>query len=130
MSNVTNNIRNLVFSYFILFFVFSLTQVYFHYLNDKIYLIIASLTSLLISFQILRFMFAPTKIRGIDRTYVVAPDLAIVREENIILRQALPEEAPCNFCQKSVYKPFQCVNCKGLFCGAHMLPFDHNCPKL
>ena len=74
-------------------------------------------------------MFKPTKIKGIDRTYVVGPDLGIVREENIRVQQALPEEAPCEFCQKTVYKPFQCVNCKKLFCGAHMLPLDHECPN-
>lgn len=75
-------------------------------------------------------MFQPTKIRGIDRTYVVAPDLGIVREENIAIKQELPEEATCEFCHKTVYKPFQCVNCKRLFCGVHMLPLDHDCPKL
>ena len=130
MSTVTNNIRNLVFSYFGLFFIFSFAQVYYHFLDGRIYLIIASLTSLLISIQILRFMFKPTKIRGIDRTYVVAPDLGIVREENIAVKQALPDEAMCSFCHKTVYKPFECVNCKGLFCVTHMLPLDHNCPKL
>lgn len=130
MSGVTNNIRNLVFPFFIVFIVFSFAQVAYHFLDPNIYLVIASFSSLFICFQILRFMFKPTKIRGIDRTYVVAPDLGIVREENIKVQEALPDEAICGFCQKTVYKPFRCVNCKGLFCGAHMLPTDHKCPKL
>ena len=130
MSTVTNNIRNLVFSFFGVFFIFSVAQVFYKFLDPKVYLIIASFSSLFVSFQILRFMFKPTKIQGLDRTYVVGPDLGIIREENIKVHQAVPDEAICQFCHKSVYKPFECVNCKQLFCGAHMLPLDHDCPKL
>lgn len=130
MSSVTNNIRNLVFPFFIAFIVFSFAQVAYHFLDSSMYLVIASFSSLFICFQILHLMFKPTKIRGIDRTYVVAPDLGIVREENITVQAPIPDEAFCGFCGKTVYKPFRCVNCKGLFCGVHMLPADHECPKL
>ncbi len=130
MSTVTNNIRNLVFSFFGLFFIFSVAQVLYKFLDPNVYLIIASFSSLFISFQILRFMFKPTKIKGLDRTYVVGPDLGIIREENIHVQEAPPDEGICFFCQKTVYKPFRCSNCKQYFCGTHMLPLDHNCSKL
>ena len=74
-------------------------------------------------------MFKPTKVKGLDRTYVLAPDLGILREENIQAQRVIPDEAICHFCKKEVYKPFLCVNCKELFCGNHMLPPDHDCPK-
>lgn len=130
MSTVTNNIRNLVFSFFLIFFVFSVLEVELNFMDKNIYLILASFASLFVSFQILRFMFKPTKIQGLDRTYVVGPDLGIIREENIHMQDAPPEEAICVFCQREVYKPFRCVNCHQLFCGVHMLPSDHKCPKL
>lgn len=79
--------------------------------------------------MILRLMFKPTKVKGLDRTYVLAPDLGILREENIQPQRQIPDEANCHFCKKEVFKPFLCVNCKELFCGNHMLPLDHDCPK-
>jgi hypothetical protein len=129
MSATVTNIRNLVFGYFLLFFVFSMYQVTNDFLDKKIYLVFASFSSLFVSFMILRLMFKPTKIKGIDRTYVVGPDLGIIREENIVAKRIIPEEAPCEFCDKVVFKPFVCVNCKKLLCGIHMLPEDHNCPN-
>ena len=119
----------MVFGYFIAFLVFSFAQMSYKLFDDNTYLIIASISSLFISFMILRLMFKPTKIKGLDRTYVVGPDLGIIREENIQAQRVIPDEAQCQFCQKIVYKPFLCVNCKKFFCGEHMLPLDHNCEK-
>lgn len=129
MSQVTNRIRNFVFIYFGLFLVYSYVQFEYKISDSNSYLIVASITSLIISNIILQLMFRPTKIKGLDRTYVVGPDLGIIREEKIQAKRVLPDEAPCEFCKKTVYKPFICVNCKKLFCGQHMLPLDHDCPN-
>ena len=63
----------------------------------------------------IRRLFKPTKVRGLDRTYVLAPDLGIIREENIQPQRVIPDEALCHFCNKTVYKPFLCFNCIVIF---------------
>ena len=81
---------------------------------------------MLISIMMVVFMFKTTKVRGIDRTYELGPDLGI-RKEIMAEKVESPEEAPCHFCKRDVYKPFLCADCKQLFCGLHSLPSEHEC---
>ena len=120
------NIRNLVFSYFALFFIFSLANIYLgRILDPNHYLIIIAISSTFVSSMIVFFMFKTHKVRGTDRTYELGPDLGI-RKETVIDHESVPEEATCNVCQRTIYKPFQCSDCKQLHCGQHSLPGHHN----
>ena len=74
-------------------------------------------------------MFQPTKIQGTDRTYVVAPDLRIIKEE-LVEKPEIPEESECQECNKLVYKPYLCPDCNKLFCGQHSLKTFHDCKQL
>ena len=124
-----DKIRNLVVGFSIVFLAISLIKIYFTFFDRNTYLIMLSLTSSITTFLIVRFMFAPTRIKGKEKDYVVAPDLSIVRtidHEKMIV----PEEGPCSFCSKIVYKPFLCDDCKQFFCGTHILPSDHDCNPL
>jgi hypothetical protein len=124
------NIRNLVFVYFGIFFVFSLVNIYLgRILDPKVYLIIVSLSSTFVSFMMLWFMFKTTKVRGTDRTYELGPDLGI-RKEILAEKREIPNEAPCSQCDRVVYRPFLCPDCKQLYCGQHSLPSDHNCSQI
>ena len=115
------NIRNLVFIYFSIFFIFSIANLYLgRVLDNNLYLIIVSIASQVITITMVALMFKTTKVKGTDRTYELGPDLGI-RKEIIQEKQKLPEEAPCAQCQRIVYKPFQCSDCKQLFCGQHSL---------
>jgi len=125
----SRNIRNMVTLYFIIFIVFSILKSNSgNIVDNKSYLLLISFSSTIISSLIVYFMFKPSKVKGVDRTYVLRADLGILKEENI-QKIEIPAEGVCIFCQKNIYKPFRCANCKELFCGQHSLPSDHNCPK-
>ena len=99
------------------------------FVDDTAYLIIVSIASQAIAVLMVYFMFRATTVQGVDRTYKLGPDLGI-RSEVMKEQHPIPEEAPCGYCEKIVYKPFRCPDCKQLFCGIHSLPTDHECQNL
>ncbi|MHA2365824.1 MAG: AN1-type zinc finger protein [Candidatus Hodarchaeales archaeon] len=123
----TREIRDLVFGYVIIFLLIAgIKVIFFPDSNRNLYLITTSLISTVIAFRMIQLMFASHKIKGTDRTYVVAPDLSI-KKEVLDTKVVIPEEALCHKCNRNVYKPFLCPDCKQLFCGEHSLPSYHEC---
>ena len=120
--------RNLLIPYFIIFGI--ITLAYYTYFRDlnKEYSLLISIVAIIGTIYLIRSFFGTSKFKGVDRTYVVGPDLAILREEDIVEKIKL-EEADCTTCGKHVYKPFRCDDCKQHFCGEHYLAGEHSCDR-
>lgn len=124
---VLKRIKFVIFPYFIIFI--GITLVYMFMVNPKqpqLYLLIISGLSILMSLTLLQAFFANAKIQGIDRTYILGPDLALIKEENVQTRTEL-SQGRCAECGKEIFKPFRCDDCKKYFCGNHYLQGDHKC---
>ena len=127
-ATIYNKMRNLIIPYFILFGI--ITLIYYIYFPDfnKEYSALVSGLAIIGTIYLIRSFFGTSKFKGVDRTYVVGPDLAILREEDIIERVVL-EEGNCAACGKRIYKPFHCDDCKQYFCGEHYLQGEHSCTR-
>lgn len=111
------------------FFTFSMINIIGgRFIDNKVYLIIVSLSSMFISSMMVYLMFKTTTVQGTDRIYELGPDLGIVKET---MKKSIevPDEADCAVCKRTIYKPFLCSDCKHLHCGQHSLPSDHYCSK-
>ena len=127
-ATIYNKMRNLLIPYFILYGIITLTYyIYFPDLNKE-YSVLISILAIIGTIYLIRSFFGTSKFKGVDRTYVVGPDLAILREEDIVEKVEL-EEGNCAVCSKHIYKPFLCDDCKQYFCGEHYLPGEHTCNR-
>ncbi|HKZ40177.1 MAG TPA: AN1-type zinc finger protein [Candidatus Hodarchaeales archaeon] len=123
---IFRRLRLLLIPYFL---VFGGTTLLFHFQyrsETGAYLYGISLLATFASVSFYRTLFGSTKVKGIDRTYVVGPDLGIIREEKIALMPDL-SEAECHECGRKIFKPFRCRDCKEYFCGEHYLQGEHKC---
>ncbi|MHA1991787.1 MAG: AN1-type zinc finger protein [Candidatus Hodarchaeales archaeon] len=125
-ATIFRKVRNLLIPYFLIFGVTTVGFIYFFSNNFKEYAIVISLLTVIGTIYLIRAMFSATKFKGKDRTYVVGPDLSILREEDII-EEVQVDESDCNTCGKHVYKPFKCDDCKHYYCGQHYLKGEHKC---
>ncbi|MFW9994809.1 MAG: AN1-type zinc finger protein [Candidatus Odinarchaeota archaeon] len=88
--------------------------------------------SILFSLYVFRTLFSSLKVMtGTGKTIYLSPILEItsIKEDTSNIMVKAPETGKCSFCDRDVYKPFVCTDCKQLFCGMHILPGDHNCRK-
>jgi hypothetical protein len=125
-SGIYKKLRSLMLPYFLVFGFLFLIYYYYFPEERRVFLYGISLLATFGTIYFIRILFSAIKIKGIDRTYVVAPDLAILREENVQVQPKVDESA-CGECGRVIFKPFRCQDCKKYFCGQHYLQGDHKC---
>ena len=124
---VYKRIKYFIFPYFAIIII--ITVLYMFVITPKqpqLYLVLIALLSTLTSLILLQSFYAIARVKGIDRTYLLGPDLALIKEENIQTKIAV-SQGRCAECGKEIFKPFRCDDCKKYFCGAHYLQGDHKC---
>lgn len=123
---IFKKLRNLLIPYFILFGIITFLFVTYFKSFNKEYAIFISFLGIFASLYLIKSWFGSAKFKGVDRTYVLGPDLGILREEDIVVKQSI-EEGDCFACGRKIFKPFRCDDCKNYYCGEHYLKGEHKC---